>query len=338
MPVWDNRIILHESKQFTGTVKNGSSHFKQKPLLLVKKTLTIHQYQMSSYSIKDLERLTGIKAHTIRIWEKRYGIVDPNRSCSNIRSYNDEDLKKLLNISILNRHGIKISHIADMTISQLNQKILEVMRPESDYVSQIESLVVSMIELNEERFDKILNNLIIKIGFEDTLYFAIYPFFEKVGLLWQTGTINPAQEHFISNLIRMKLCVAIDSLPAISNPNAKRIILFLPEWELHEIGLLTYYYVAKKHGFRTFYLGQNVPINDLYSVSDTVKPDLLATYFISAISMPEMQVYISDLARHFSQNQILVSGMQAANIEFELENNVKRIPSAKMFKQFLTSF
>lgn len=292
---------------------------------------------MSSYSIKDLERLTGIKAHTIRIWEKRYGIVDPNRSDSNIRSYNDEDLKKLLNVSILNRHGIKISRIADMSLAQLNQKILEVVRPESDYLSQIESLVVSMIELNEDRFDKILNSLIFKIGFEDTLYFAIYPFFEKIGVLWQTGTINPAQEHFISNLIRMKLCVAIDSLPAITSPNARKLILFLPEWELHEIGLLTYYYLAKKHGIKCYYLGQNVPIHDLFSVAETVKPNAVATYFVAAVSQNELKNYINQLSERFSSRYIMVSGMQAANIEFTVADNVKLIPSAKVFKQFVTS-
>lgn len=292
---------------------------------------------MSSYSIKDLERLTGIKAHTIRIWEKRYGIVDPNRSDSNIRSYNDEDLKKLLNISILNRHGIKISRIADMSLAQLNQKILEVVRPESDYLSQIESLVVSMIELNEDRFDKILNSLIFKIGFEDTLYFAIYPFFEKIGVLWQTGTINPAQEHFISNLIRMKLCVAIDSLPAITSPEARKLILFLPEWELHEIGLLTYYYLAKKHGIKCYYLGQNVPIHDLFSVAETVKPHAVVTYFIAAVTQHEIKTYINQLSEHFTSRFVMVSGMQASNIEFTLPDNVKLIPSAKVFRQFITS-
>ncbi|MBU1010646.1 MAG: MerR family transcriptional regulator [Bacteroidetes bacterium] len=293
---------------------------------------------MSSYSIKDLERLTGIKAHTLRIWEKRYNIVDPCRSDSNIRSYCDEDLKKLLNISILNRHGMKISLIADLSLKQLNQKIMDVVRPESDYQSQIESLVVAMIELNEERFDKILNNLIIKIGFEDTLYYAIYPFFEKIGILWQTGSINPAQEHFISNLIRMKLCVAVDSLPAVTDPNAKKIMLFLPEWELHEIGLLTYYYIGKKHGFKVYYLGQNVPINDLFSVAETVKPDMFATYFISAIAQPEMKAYIDQLAAHFSAQQIYVSGMQAATLKCSLPANVTLTASAKVFKQSILNF
>ncbi|MBG0783403.1 MAG: MerR family transcriptional regulator [Bacteroidales bacterium] len=290
---------------------------------------------MSTYSIKDLERLTGIKAHTIRIWEKRYAIVDPSRTDSNIRWYNDEDLKKLLNVSILNRHGYKISRIAGLTPQQIKQKIMEVVKPESDYLSQIESLVVSMIELNEDRFEKILNQSIIKIGFEETLYYVVYPFFEKIGLLWQTSTINPAQEHFISNLIRMKLCVAIDSLPAVTNPDARKIIMFLPEWELHEIGLLTYYYVAKKHGVKVYYLGQNVPFHDLVSVAQAVEPDLLATYFVSAISHDALDHYLKELESNFPKQHILISGMQAANIDFQLSEYTKLISSAIDFKQFI---
>ncbi len=290
---------------------------------------------MSTYSIKDLERLTGIKAHTIRMWEKRYEIVDPARTDSNIRWYNDEDLKKLLNVSILNRNGIKISHIARLTNKQLSQKILEVVRPESDYLSQIESMVVSMIELNEERFEKILNQSIIKIGFEETLFHVVYPFFEKIGVLWQTGTINPAQEHFISNLIRMKLFVAIDSLPMPSSGDAKRIIMFLPEWELHEIGLLTYYYIAKKHGIKVIYLGQNVPINDLFSVAHTIEPDMVSTYFVSAVSQTDLKDYIMMMSTHFHGRHILVSGIQAATIGFDLPDNVRLLKSASDFKQWL---
>jgi MerR family transcriptional regulator, light-induced transcriptional regulator len=288
---------------------------------------------MSTYSIKDLERLTGIKAHTIRIWEKRYEIVDPARTDSNIRWYSDEDLKKLLNVSILNRNGLKISHIARLTNQQLNQKILEVVRPGSDYLSQIESLVVSMIELNEDRFEKILNHSIIKIGFEESLYQVVYPFFEKIGLLWQTGAINPAQEHFISNLIRMKLCVAIDSLPMVSSESAKRIIMFLPEWELHEIGLLTYYYIAKKQGYKVIYLGQNVPLTDLFSVAQSIKPNILATYFVSAVTKPEMKAYIEEITSHFSKQHVLISGIQAAGIDWKLADNAHLMSCATDFKK-----
>ncbi|MDY0078818.1 MAG: MerR family transcriptional regulator [Bacteroidales bacterium] len=290
---------------------------------------------MSTYSIKDLERLTGIKAHTIRIWEKRYAIVDPSRTDSNIRWYNDEDLKKLLNVSILNRYGYKISRIASLSRKQINDKIMEVVKPESDYLSQIESLIVSMIELNEERLERILNQSILKIGFEETLFYVVYPFFDKMGLLWQTGTINPAQEHFVSNLIRMKLCVAIDSLPPITNPDAKKILLFLPSWELHEIGLLTYYYIARKAGLKVFYLGQNVPYHDLVSVGKTVNPDIIGTYFVSAVSILDMQNYLKALNTDFPNQHVLVSGIQAANIDFELSDHTKLMSSAKDFKSFI---
>lgn len=272
------------------------------------------------------------------MWEKRYAIVDPDRSDTNIRFYTDEDLKRLLNISILNRHGIKISKIAGMSNQELNQKIMEVIRPESDYLSQIESLVVAMIELNEDRFERILNQSIMKIGFEESLYHVIYPFFEKIGILWQTGTINPAQEHFISNLIRMKLCVAVDSLPAVHDPHARKIILFLPEWELHEIGLLTYYYLSRKHGFKVIYLGQNVPILDLFSVAQTVEPDMIATYFVSAVGLPEMNKYIGMLAEHFSGKPIFISGIQAANINFALPEGVRTVSSAMEFKRLLKAY
>lgn len=282
--------------------------------------------------------MTNIKAHTLRIWEKRYGIVDPPRSDTNIRYYTDEDLKKLLNVSILNRHGIKISRIARMSNHEINQKILEVIRPESDYLSQIEGLVVAMIELNEERFERILNQSIIKIGFEESLYHVVYPFFEKVGVLWQTGTINPAQEHFISNLIRMKLFVAIDSLPRVYDSTAKTIVLFLPEWELHEIGLLTYYYLSRKNGYRAIYLGQNVPLNDLFSVGSTARPDVLATYFVSAISQHEMKDYLKQLSEYFKDQQLIISGIQAATIQFDLPDNVRAISSALDFKRALKMF
>lgn len=293
---------------------------------------------MSTYTIKDLERLTNIKAHTLRIWEKRYSIVDPSRSKTNIRYYTDEDLKKLLNVSVLNRYGIKISRIAHMSNHEINQKILEVIRPESDYLSQIEGLIVAMIELNEERFERILNQSIIKIGFEESLFHVVYPFFEKVGLLWMTGTISPAQEHFISNLIRQKLFVAIDSLPRVYDGNAKTILLFLPEWELHEIGLLSYYYLSRKNGFRAIYLGQNVPIHDLFAVSRTAKPDVLATYFVSAITQEDMKDYLFRLSEHYANKQLIISGLQVASIQFDLPENVRTSSSALEFKRFLEMY
>jgi methanogenic corrinoid protein MtbC1 len=240
-----------------------------------------------------------------------------------------------MNVSILNRTGLKISTISKLSNSQINEKIIDVLDPENDYQSQIESLVVSMIELNEVRFEHILNQSITKLGFEETLFYVVYPFFEKVGMLWQTGTICPAQEHFISNLIRLKLSVAIDNLPMVSDPEAKRVFLFLPEWELHEMGLLTYYYMARKKGFKVFYLGQKVPMPDLFELSDTVKADLLATFFVTGITENEILNYLKGLCSHFSTQQIYISGMQAANLSISLPVNVKYVQGAGEFKKLL---
>lgn len=287
------------------------------------------------YSIKDLERLTGIKAHTIRIWEKRYCIVKPERTKSNIRCYSDEDLKRLLNISILVKNGHKISRIAKYNDSEINEKILELSRLSNNNSNQIESLIVSMIELDESKFEKILNSAIIKLGFERTVFEIIYPLFEKIGVLWQTGSINPAQEHFITSLIRRKMIVAIDGLPTFFEPASKKVTLFLPEWELHELGLLLYDYLLRKHGYKTFYLGQSLPLDDLVSVSKVQVPDYILTLFTGAISQSDLKDYIQNLSKRFPDQEIYISGLQTADIKFKLPGNVVNFSNATEFKSLL---
>ena len=168
---------------------------------------------MGQYSIKELEQLSGIKAHTIRIWEKRHKIIEPSRTATNIRYYSDLDLKKIINVSLLNTYGIKISKIADMSLDDVNKKVLEISELQNDKGVHIDQMVIAMIDMEEELFEKILNNLILRFGFEKTITEIIYPFLEKIGILWQTQNITPAHEHFISNLIRQKIIVAIDGLP-----------------------------------------------------------------------------------------------------------------------------
>jgi len=181
------------------------------------------------YSIKDLEKLTGIKAHTLRIWEKRYNILNPERTDTNIRFYSDFDLKKLLNISLLNKHGYKISLLASLNDRDLNDKVLSLTQNDAVNELQLDSLLTAMIELDERKFDKIISNAIIHHGFEETLSRVIHPLFEKIGILWQTGTINPAHEHFISNLIRQKILVAIDGVIHNGSVSPKTFFVFLPD-------------------------------------------------------------------------------------------------------------
>jgi MerR family transcriptional regulator, light-induced transcriptional regulator len=263
---------------------------------------------MGKYSIKELEHLSGIKAHTIRIWEKRHNLIRPSRTPTNIRLYSDEDLKKIINVSLLNNSGYKISKIVDMSLDEINRQVLELSEQTNDTSVHIEQLVVAMIDMEEEAFEKTLNTLILRYSFERTITEIVYPFLEKIGLLWQTGNITPAHEHFMSNLIRQKLMVAIDGLP-LPPRSARRILLFLPEGELHELGLLFYHFLTRKAGWRTYYLGQNVPHSDLVSVYKTHRPDLMLTSITSSFS-GDIKFYLGRLEQDFPEAQILAAGVQ----------------------------
>ncbi len=291
---------------------------------------------LTKYSIRDLEQLTGIKAHTLRIWEKRYGVVKPKRTQTNIRFYTNDDLKKLLNISILNRHGYKISNIAGLGNEDLGKKIISITNKSLDTDSHIENLIIAMIEMDESKFEKILSNLIINLGFEETLVRVIMPFFEKVGVLWQIGTINPGQEHFITNLIRQKIIVAIDGLYKPQNvTNQKTFMLYLPDGELHELGLLFYSYLIQKRGHRVFYLGQMVPFEDLLHVADIHKPDIFLTIFTANLANENIEEHLQKLYQKFPASRILTGGMQFKINQINVPPNTKIITDIPAFKSIL---
>ncbi len=290
---------------------------------------------MLRYSINDLEKITGIKAHTIRIWEKRYNVVCPQRTDTNIRYYDDSDLKKLLNISTLNKHGFKISEIIKMDNEKLCDKIVEVSSTSNNYDSHLNNLVVSMIEMDEDKFEKVLSSAIIKLGFEKTITHIIYAFLEKVGILWQIGTINPAQEHFISNLIRQKLIIAIDGQQNTPKINAKTFLLYLPENELHELGLLFYSYIIKKAGHKVIYLGQSVPLRDLLEVITIREADFIITYFVAALDCKQIPDYLKKISEGFAQKDIFIAGLQVKQITEELPENVKPLLDVEEFKSYL---
>jgi DNA-binding transcriptional MerR regulator len=262
---------------------------------------------MGRYSIKELEKLSGIKAHTIRIWEKRHKIILPERTDTNIRFYSDDDLKKIINVSLLNNSGLKISKIADLTDAELVRQVTALSEAQTAPEIHIDQLVVAMVDLDEENFEHILNGFILRYGFEHTVTEILYPFLDKIGVLWQTGNVTPAQEHFISNLIRQKLITAIDGLPlpARGRPVA---LLFLPDNELHELGLLFHYYVVKKSGLRTYYLGQMVPYRDLVEICKTHRPTYLITSITSSPGAPELQSYLDKLCAEMRHSRVLVSG------------------------------
>jgi DNA-binding transcriptional MerR regulator len=287
---------------------------------------------MGKYSIKELEKLSGIKAHTIRIWEKRHKIIEPARTTTNIRYYSDDDLKKLINVSLLNNNGLKISRIADMTLEEMNRKVLEISELRSDAAVHIDQLVLAMIGLEEEMFEKNLNTLILRYGFEKTVSDIIYPFLEKIGILWQTQNITPAHEHFISNLIRQKIIVAIDGL-TLPAKGSRKVLLYLPEGEMHELGLLFYNFLARKAGFRTYYLGQNVPHEDLVKIVEVHQPGILITVITGPLGV-SLENYFKKLSADFQGITVLASGVQTMKIQGEKVGNVQTFSTPTELQHF----
>ncbi len=290
---------------------------------------------MGNYSIKDLEKLSGIKAHTIRIWEKRYQLIKPERTCTNIRLYSDCDLRRIMNVSILNRRGLKISLIASLSEEEMRDKIVMLTQNSFTQDDQVENLVVSMIDLDEARFEKIISASILKIGFEETFYKVVFPLLDKIGLLWQAGTINPAQEHFITNLLRQKLIVAIDGIIPAPLPTPKMFILFLPEGEFHELGLLYYHYLIKKRGHKVLYLGSSVPVRDLADIVRNVTADYLVSFFVTNIDRKIYAEFLRIFRHEFNQCQVILSGIVSRNSSEPLPPNVSIFKSPPDFNQML---
>lgn len=289
----------------------------------------------TKYSIKDLERLSGIKAHTIRMWEQRYNFLNPERTETNIRHYSGEDLRKLLNVAVLNQKGIKISHIVKMTEQEMNARVVEFTSDFGDQQTQIEGLVIAMIDLDESRFNHIISGCILRQGFEDTMLNVIYPFFKKVGVLWQTGSINAAQEHFISNLIRQKLIVAVDALPHSNLPDARKYVLFLPEGELHEMGLLFHSYLIQKAGHKVIYLGQSVPLNDLREVMRIQNPDICMTALLSYNFPEEIESVLKGITHITGPKPLYVVNSFSRELNFKAPKSVVFSNSVVDFKETL---
>lgn len=290
---------------------------------------------MALYSIKDLEQLSGIKAHTIRIWEQRYGVLKPQRTETNIRRYDDEELKLLLNLSQLIRHGGKISKLSRMSENELSRN-LEVISegaitPDDYYSIHIDKLIIAMVDFCERKFEKVISVTTIKFGFDATMRNVILPFLRKVGLMWQTGEINVAQEHFVSNLIRRKIIVAIDGL--LIPERDLRYILFLPEGEFHELGLLFAKYYFKSRGIQVLYLGQSVPLKDLKEAIDIYKPLGLFTFITNPSTTKLMVSYLETLRKDYPKIDVLVSGSQVFQ---HLDKKVQGVTYFSQIDEFVT--
>jgi len=282
---------------------------------------------MKQFSIRDLEHLTGIKAHTIRVWEQRYAIINPKRTPTNIRYYTNEDLKFLLNISLLNKNGYKISKIAKMSEQEIKSNISTLSESELKYDLQIKSLTEAMIDINEANFEKIMSTNILQNGFETTMQNIIYPFLSRIGIMWVTGVINPAQEHFITNLIRQKIIVAIDGQIFEHKEHTKTYLLFLPESEQHEISLLYLSYLLKSRNHRVLYLGCNVPNKDILDVCNKQNPDFLYTFLTSSISSNKFKKKMANFTEQIADKKLFLAGRQALDIDESTFPNVQIIKS-----------
>ncbi len=288
---------------------------------------------MSNYSIRDLEQLSGIKAHTLRIWEQRYDILKPDRTDTNIRTYDDKDLKLVLNIALLKDHGYKISEISKMEADEMSKEVMMISDNQLNYPDQIHALTISMLDLDEERFEKIVSTNTLQFGFENMMVNIIYPFLSRIGTLWITGSIGPAQEHFISNLIRQKLIVAIDGqLPSLRQ-GAKRYLLYLPEGEMHELSLLFGNYIVRSRQNKVIYLGQSLPFNELAFACNIHKPDYIFSVITSVPGQDEIQRYVYRLAKEFPDTKILLTGYQVVGQDIDCPDNVEIITQIRQLME-----
>jgi DNA-binding transcriptional MerR regulator len=291
--------------------------------------------QMSGlYSIKDLEQLSGIKAHTLRIWEQRYNILKPQRTDTNIRFYSSAELRTLLNISVLNSHGIKISKIADMSIEELCHEVRKLTDACHKFSDQVQSLTLSMLEMDEDRFEKLVNTNLLHFGLEKTMIDVIHPFLLQIGILWQTGSINTSHEHFITNLIKQKLYVAIDGQKFVRNTLAKKFILYLPEGELHEISLLFANFILRSKGHLVTYLGQSLPMADLFAVNEIKNPDYIFTIITSTPHQEEAVAYINALSKAMPKQKLLITGYQVTSQKFDVPPNVQILSKMSDLESF----
>lgn len=292
--------------------------------------------KMTKFTIKDLENLSGIKAHTIRIWEQRYSFLKPARTDTNIRYYNNDDLKTILNISILNKYGYKISHINKMSATDVLARVEELNAAGAQQEKIVNELIRLMVDLDTSGFERVLEKQIVANGIEKTIIKIIFPFFERIGILWQTGHINPAQEHLTSNIIRQKLIVGIDQAKPLLKTK-KSFLLFLPEHEHHELGLLLVYYLIRRRGAEVSYIGANVPLKDAQFVADAKKPDYIYIHLTSIAPGFYFEKFLHQLTQRISRPRIIISGYVTHAYKKPLPKNVEFKHSLAELVEFISS-
>lgn len=280
---------------------------------------------MNVFTIKDLENLSGIKAHTIRIWEQRYNFLKPCRTETNIRYYCSQELKTVLNISLLNKYGYKISHIDKMSEQELRSRIYALSDMEARQERLVNELIAHMIDLDITSFERELDGYVLTHGIDRAISQIIFPFLHRIGILWLTNHIHPAQEHLVSNIIRQKLIVGIEGAVSFRQIPCT-VLLFLPEGEHHELGLLYVHYLLRSHGIKALYLGADVPLKDVEFVSRYKAPDYLYTHVTGITGNFNFEKFLSRIGQRIPDVPLVISGQLARTY-------VRKIPPGVNFKR-----
>ena len=286
-----------------------------------------------SFTIKELETLSGIKAHTIRIWEQRYQFLKPSRTSTNIRRYNNEELKTLLTVALLNKYGYKISRIDEMPPDKRTEAALKLAEPDARQEFVINELIGSMIDLKSVAFEKLLDMQIAAHGVEETVSGVIFTFLERVGILWQTNRLRPVQEHVTTSIIRQKIIHAIEGL-AFPDRESPLFVLFLPEGEYHELGLLYVYYLLRKQGLSALYLGANVPLKDLDYVVQVKKPAYLYLH-LTTFPQSRFNRLVQQLQKTANSGKLVLSGYMAQVYEKVAGENIILLQSLRAVQSYI---
>lgn len=261
------------------------------------------------------------------MWEQRYGLLTPQRTDTNIRYYLDDDLKLLLNIALLKKSGLRISKIAKMSHQEIAERVAGLTEINMGSKTQLDAMTISMMQMDEAKFDRIISTNIKQLGFERTMLEVIYPFLEKLSVLWLTGSIDAVQENFISYLIRQKIIAAIDAEPLAAADRRHKFIIYLPEGEQQELSLLFMHYLIKSRKYYPLYLGQDITISDLEDTCAIHQPKYIFTMITETFGKESVTQYLERLSDTFPDCHILVSGYQVVAQQVSSAGNLHVLQS-----------
>lgn len=291
---------------------------------------------MVVYSIKDLENLSGVKAHTLRIWEKRYDLIQPKRTKTNIRYYTDEDVRKLLNVCFLYKKGYKISKIGQMDEDQLKAEVSQHSKANLSFEDQLDALMIFILELDTYNFNKILDQHISQKGMDETMTKLIYPLLDKLSMAWMTSSFLEVHESYVVQVIKSKLLACTEQLEEQPNCNSSYLI-YLPLGQDQELSMLYLHFLLKKAGSKVTNLGNNIKLSDVLFAVETCKPDHIFTIINQEMTGLPLQQYIDELSKAIGDKKLLLTGYQTLSPRLKWPENVKLIKDLAETKEYIAT-